>query len=325
MNFNDHHTETRADLDKTGIYTIYHLRKPNYYYIGSASKYDKKKYNDIGFLQRWRNHYSLLKRGVHHNKHLQRVVSKYGIDGIRFAILESCNPFDCITREVYYIRKYKSEYNVFNFNDNCFSLLGTKQTDETIKKKNRNRRPVYQYDLSGKFIKKWPSATAAKNAKVGTSRLLDCLNNNYGSSGGFQWSYSNAPRPPYKQKYWRIEEPVYQFNIKGDFIKEYPSPSEAAKSTGIPCVNILRSLNKEYFTGSGYVWSYSRDGFTKPQNKKRSPVVQYDEQMNVVREYDSISEAAEELKTGTTNIVNCCKQKPHCKTVRGYIFRYKAA
>lgn len=67
------------DSNETGIYKIVHSAKPDCCYIGSATR---------SFKSRWSIHVSHLKRGLHHSKYLQRVVDKYGIDGVQMVILE---------------------------------------------------------------------------------------------------------------------------------------------------------------------------------------------------------------------------------------------
>ena len=49
-------------------------------------------------------------------------------------------------------------------------------------------------------------------------------------------------------------KPVYQFDSFGNFIKEYPSITEAEKQTGISKSSIRQMLKKERNTAGGYVW-----------------------------------------------------------------------
>jgi len=57
--------------------------------------------------------------------------------------------------------------------------------------------------------------------------------------------------------------------------------------------------------------------------KESISVIQYDLDMNPIKEWVSISEAARQLGLKKGNIINICKFKPQCKTAGGFIWRYK--
>lgn len=87
---------------KHGVYTIEHLCRPNIYYVGSTAGKRTSK-NSGGFRTRWLSHYSTLCKGIHKNVYLQRVVNKYGIEGIRFKILEVTEPNIAVYIEQFWI------------------------------------------------------------------------------------------------------------------------------------------------------------------------------------------------------------------------------
>lgn len=51
-------------------------------------------------------------------------------------------------------------------------------------------------------------------------------------------------------------------------------------------------------------------------------VLQFSKDGIFLKEYNSLSEAAREIGISHTAILNCCRQKPHCKTAGGFIWRY---
>lgn len=53
------------------------------------------------------------------------------------------------------------------------------------------------------------------------------------------------------------------------------------------------------------------------------PIIQYDLQMNKIREWKSIAEAAKFLNLKASNISAVCLQKPRYNTTGSYIFRFK--
>lgn len=57
--------------------------------------------------------------------------------------------------------------------------------------------------------------------------------------------------------------------------------------------------------------------------KESVPVIQYDLNMQFIKEWTSISDAHRELNIGKSNIINVCKMKKKYKTAGGFIWRYK--
>jgi hypothetical protein len=53
------------------------------------------------------------------------------------------------------------------------------------------------------------------------------------------------------------------------------------------------------------------------------PVLQYDKQMNFIKEYSSLTKTANELNLQKSNISGVCLGKYGCKTAGGFIFRFK--
>jgi len=320
-----YHSEKREDLQKTGVYAIYHINKPGYYYVGSAAKYNKINYRDIGFLQRWRNHVSNFKKGTHHNLFLGRVVSKYGVEGVRFKIIEICDPFACHLRESYWIKKYMADYKVYNFSDSTHSILGTKQSKEVVRKRIKGRmKVVYQYTLNGEFIKKWESASAAARGNGVRQSNISTAIKRGGSYNGYRWSRKRESLGVYEKKIFRINKKVFQFDFNGNMVNTFDSPTDAANKTGTKIYLIIRSCRNLYIRGGDYIWSYDEVEHRRyPNSKKRISVVKYDKNMNLIKEYPSLTIAAKEVKSSVTSISNCCKMKPHYLTVKGFVFRYK--
>lgn len=136
LNYTSH---TLQELQFTGIYKIEHVSKPNYVYIGSASGLVSKN-GYFGFLRRWMRHLTELKNNKHYNKKIQRIVNKYGLDGLRFSIVENCSPKMWEERENYYIDFYNSYKNGFNLKPKANSNLGTKHTKETLEKMSKSQK-----------------------------------------------------------------------------------------------------------------------------------------------------------------------------------------
>lgn len=67
---------------ETGVYSILNIKNGKEY-IGGAYR---------SFSKRWRDHKNQLRRGTHHNRHLQAAWNKYGEAWFVFDIIERCGP-----------------------------------------------------------------------------------------------------------------------------------------------------------------------------------------------------------------------------------------
>ena len=111
------HIDNLENIDKNGVYMIYHISKPHFVYIGSTYRTISKQCKK-GIYGRWIEHFSKLKSKNHHSIKLQNLINKYGIEGLRFKVIfhcEECDLLEIREREQYYI----NEYDSFNNGLNC--------------------------------------------------------------------------------------------------------------------------------------------------------------------------------------------------------------
>lgn len=102
-------------MAESGIYEIVNVVNGKRY-VGSA----------VNLKQRRSQHFSALRRGVHHNITLARAWVKYGEHGFEFRVIEWCPPEILIQREQFYIDE-RAEYNC---SPTAGSTLGYRFTDE---------------------------------------------------------------------------------------------------------------------------------------------------------------------------------------------------
>lgn len=146
------------ELTKCGIYEISIINKQDTFYIGQASKTTGKRPSDKGFYTRWLTHIRELENNRHHNSYLQKIVNKYGIDKIRFKIIEvvdcdcSIDFFDNL--ETKYIQDYEKSFVVLNFSNEAKSFKGLKHTEEAKKKMSISRKGKKQHPNTYKAIMK---------------------------------------------------------------------------------------------------------------------------------------------------------------------------
>lgn len=138
---------------------------------------------------------------------------------------------------------------------------------------------------------------------------------------------------------------VYQFLLNGELVGEYNNCTIAADSLNIDCSGLSKCARGKYRYYGGYIWSYDNIltqeridkannpvEFTKERRDKisvagkartdnKKAILQYDKDMNFIREWQSNKEASIALKMSTGQICDVLKgNRPH---TRGIIFKYK--
>ena len=149
------------------------------------------------------------------------------------------------------------------------------------------------------------------------------------SHKGFSFRYSGSDTDISQKN--NNEHAVIQYDLLGNFIARYPRIIDAAISIGInpkTSHGIGDCCRGRQKTAYGFIWRYEDDNI-KNQKKKsvsniqsRIRVAQYDKNMQLIKIYDSITEAANSVKCQITQIANVCKGVYGYKTAGGYIWRY---
>lgn len=190
-------------LTKLGVYKIYHASKASIFYIGSASGTQGKRACEVGFYNRFRQHLRALEKNKHSSKYLQNVVNKYGIDGLRFEIIEVVDSTDrtyILEREQYYLDKLSPEYNSSK-TAKCPTVAYTEERKEAVRKKRKGipfvesayekiRKSIKQYDKKGLLIKEYSSIQVASNeTNIDRASISKCASGNRRTAGGFVWVF----------------------------------------------------------------------------------------------------------------------------------------
>lgn len=127
-------------------------------------------------------------------------------------------------------------------------------------------KPVYQFDMQGKFIKKFMNANQAElQTGVNNAGILSVCSNPSGrgnrSRGGFLWSYDHIC-PKLLDPNYRVvisEKQTYQYDLSGVLIAVFKSARKASKSTGVCWKRISACLNGRQKTAGGFVWKINED------------------------------------------------------------------
>ncbi len=245
------------------------------------------------------NNFTKRKREHFNEKHencpiLKRAFKKYGYTNfimtpiLTFKAINSKVLNQVLNQlEVHYIKKYNTFHNGYNATRGGEGLCGYKHKEstkvkigahhkgktvavETKAKMSKSsyitqnwkytEKPILLYNLEGKFVKEYPSTTAAIKEFTGKRKntsISYALKRPNSQAFNHLWRYKTSSDIP-KQISPYINprsKKVYHYSKDNILIGEFVSPKEAAKQTGYPLSKVQSSLNKsrkysltDYFT-----------------------------------------------------------------------------
>lgn len=160
--------------------------------------------------------------------------------------------------------------------------------------------------------KKWIYLLDTKNREKGYNYLEPGENN-----VGYKHSQESI-----KLKNLKLQKKVNQYDLKGNFIKQYNSIKEAATIIGINSSGITNCCKRKFRqkTAGNFVWRYKGDNdisFDKKVYKKE--VFQYTICGKLINKYSSIHEASRNTGLRIMGISDCINNKR--KTIKGFLFK----
>jgi group I intron endonuclease len=242
--------------------------------------------------RRWNKHLNSLnyKEGC---PVLKASMKKHGIKNFKFEILIICFDADLVRYEKEYIKKYNSQipngYNILSGGQIGDGMVGYTHSPETILKiiqkgkefreKNPNYFETYRekhkdalnkIDLSSRVKNSEKFKKAIEEKRVGSAsrtggklseetkkKISKGLNKYYATHSNNE----NCTSDKHKEAIRRaLSKPVLQYNKNGELIKEYPSITEADRTSGVKRSNIHNSITgKTKTAGGGFIWKYKEN------------------------------------------------------------------
>lgn len=312
-----------VDNRKDNHYSVYiHINKVNgKSYVGVTGRYPVK--------NRWGPN------GINYKSQIfYRAIQKYGWDNFEHIIFASNLTIqEAKEMEVTLIKELKSlvaqnGYNVSEGGDANTSLC----------------KKIVQFDLHGNYLKTYDSALSASEiCNLHLPNMIDCCKGRSLQSGGYIWRYEvdvddiKTFKNTLDLSLYERYEPIYQFTLNGEFVREYKNVQEAVLlNKDLYSSSIYDVCRGEYRHTGGYIWKFKKDvsniqmfiddpnNFKDKDNKARAkkPVLMFDLDGNYIREFSSSLEAADFLGCWRHTIENCCNGKT--RIAYGYLFRYKS-
>lgn len=246
---------------KCGVYILSFNDK---HYVGSCKFLKSKSYRD-GFYYRLYIHIRDLINNKHHSIKLQRAFNKYGIEKLQFDILQDCKPELTLDIEQYWINVLDSYRQGYNSCPTAKSNAGYSHSEETklnmsLSRKgnvpwNKNLKGVYKtseetklkLSIATKGIKKLCMSEEQKQ-KISNTLKGRKINNEQ------RKNYLKAKELQKGVNHWSAKK-VYQYDLEGNFIKEWQYIKEVEKDN-IKYKQVYSCLNNHQKTASGFRWFY---------------------------------------------------------------------
>jgi hypothetical protein len=123
-------------------------------------------------------------------------------------------------------------------------------------------------------------------------------------------------------------KPILQYDLQGNFIKEWESSKQVADELQLTNSSGITSVLKNHSpTAYKSIWKYKTENYpfkiNPPQYWENNliPVLQYDLQGNLIKEWRSGKEASLYLNVNKQSICNALKNR--AKSACGYVWKYK--
>ena len=128
----------------------------------------------------------------------------------------------------------------------------------------RTKKPVFQFDLDGNFIKRWDSIIEAEQEGFKRGGVCLCCNDKISKYKGFIWIYEKSYMSDKKilsEKIYSVKKreiPVVRLQKDYTFVKRYDS-SKAVKDDGFNAGDVTNCCKKNKEFHKGYIWMYEKE------------------------------------------------------------------
>jgi group I intron endonuclease len=204
-------------------------------------------------------------------------------------IIEECNETNWEEREIYWINYYRELFDLTNILDGG------------------GHTATY-----GRLGKPW-----SEQHRINYIKTRSGMPVNHTDKG--KKNRANGIRNYYNQN----KRKVFQYNLDGEFIREWDSAVDAGLELKITHSNITRVCKCEGKQAGGFIWSFELKDQPKYEKKKQNTkyVLQIDVNDKIINEFESATEASLITNISRTAIINCLSGKS--KSSGGFKWEYK--
>lgn len=113
-------------------------------------------------------------------------------------------------------------------------------------------------------------------------------------------------------------KPCYQYDLEGNFIKEFTNSNEAAKKLKCDYTNIWRCVTEQQQHYKNWQFkSYKKNKIERWSDQKKNIVYVYDDNGNFIKTYNSQKDAAQEFGVAESSISRYIKG---IRKMKGFVF-----
>ena len=287
-------------------------------YIGQAKNFNRRHWEHIHYANNICNDIGRYNLPIH------CAIRKYSIENFEIIILKENLKTQCLLNlyECYYIKKHntlaknKNGYNLADGGHNGWCMAG--KTEEEInewKKKLSEKLSGENNPMYGK------PCSEEKRKNISKSKI-----------GSIPWNKGIETPDIIRQKISNTKSysgrKIRQYDLNGNLMKIWNNTREVEEYLKISKGNISRACNGKLKSVKNSIWIYD-DEFnekiliekiknTEKETKKK--ICQYDLDGNLIKIWDSITEASKLLNINRCSISDCCRGKT--KKVKCFIFKY---
>lgn len=211
-------------------------------------------------------------------------------------------------------------FELFNKTDGGeYSVTGYKHTEEA-------KRKISKSQIGRKISKEWREniSKGRKGIKFSDEHIKNLSNSIKSKWNNIEYRKSNS----FSHSGLSFSmKSIFQINIKtGEILNRFNSITDAYKHLGINPKNgsLLSSACKgKTKSAYRYYWCYSKDYdnfIFKQYYRIYNPILQFDNNGNLIKEYSNITEAAKENKLKQSSISHALNEEPSCG---GFIWFHK--
>lgn len=244
-----------------------------------------------------------------YNTPFKRAIRKYGIDGFYRTIIAEVETLnEACELEKYYIKKYKTYYKYKNSNGYNATIGG-----EFIQ---QPKDKVIQIDADNlEIIQTWDSvALAEKELDIS---IYDAVNDYSKTAKNYYWIYEHDfDINNYKHMIMIHRNYICQISKDKELIKIWKNAKQASIDLNISQGNISMCCLGYRKTTNNYYWCFYKDYIINNYpirqeftNKKK--IIQFNDDGDIIKIWDSITEASESLNILIGDISEACKDHKH--------------